>query len=495
MNTHRSEAHFISERSIPNALVAREKWGEGTLSSPIIQIDQDGIGNATYRERMALSATEVAHLLRRTGFSATRTQIDSHLNKTREQLVDFVLDFTPNASLPALDFGTEIEEYRRHITLMDWWMNRMASAPAPLEERLTLFWHNHFATSFTKVYRAKAMADQNQLFRTLGTGNLNTLVTAVSIDPAMLVWLDNGYNFAGSPNENFGRELLELFLLGANQGYGESDVRAMARTWTGHRLTINAAEQYGYLFDPALHDNDNKTLFGVTGNFDGPPAVDAMIVLGGQLNIVRTRIAKFIAVKLWSWFAAPKPSDTLANQLGALLAEDPNMNIKVFLRKMFLLDEFYSPTTRGGLVRHPIDWLVTQMRASGFRSYAAISNTFSLLSMEPTLPPNVAGWKSNKAWYSEATYWARNAVASELFQYVTAPAPGGNDFLASTDAMTPELALQTALDAFGEDRIVPGTPSWNALLGLLNAERAAGSPDARRNLARAITLSPEFTLA
>jgi uncharacterized protein (DUF1800 family) len=445
---------------------------------------------------MALSATEVAHLLRRTGFSATRTQIDSHLNKTREQLVDYVLDFTPNAGLPAVDFGSEIEEYRRHVTLMDWWMRRMADAPAPLEERLTLFWHNHFATSFTKVYRGKAMADQIQLFRTLGTGNLNTLVNAVSVDPAMLVWLDNGYNFAGSPNENFGRELLELFLLGANQGYVESDVRAMSRTWTGHRLTMDqATTQYGYLFDPALHDNNNKTLFGVTANFNGPGAVDAMIVAGGQLNVVRARVAKFIAVKLWAWFAAPNPSDTLANQLGALLAEDPNMNIGVFLRKMFLLDEFYSPTTRGGLVRHPIDWLVTQMRATGFRSYASLSSTFSLLAMEPTLPPNVAGWKSNKAWYSEATYWARNAVASELLQQVVAPAPDGTDFLARTDAMPPEQALQTTLDAFGEDRIVPGTPSWNALLGLLNAERAAGSADARGNLARALTLSPEFTLA
>ncbi len=447
---------------------------------------------------MTLSKSDVAHLLRRTGFNASVPQIEAHLTKTRAELVDFVFDFTPNAALPALDLSSYVgvDEYGGNQIFIRWWMNRMATAPAPLEERLALFWHNHFATSFAKVFRCKGMADQIALFRALGTGDLNTLVKAASVDPAMLVWLDNGYNRAGSPNENFGRELLELFMLGEGQGYFEADVKAMSRAWTGHAVAYDqVTTQYSYVFKPTWHDTTAKTLFGVTAAWDGPQAVDAMIVDGGALNVVRNRVAKFVAVKLWSWFAAPQPDAALADKLGALLAQDKNMNIGVFLRKMFNLDEFFSPEVRTGLVRHPIDWLVSQMRITGFNNYSALEGTFRQLSMEPTLPPNVAGWKSNKVWYSEAEFFTRTSVATQLLNKVTPATPTGTNFLMSMEAATPQGALQIALDAYGEDRIVPGSKSWAALLALIVEERASGKSKERFNVGRGIALTPEFTLA
>jgi uncharacterized protein (DUF1800 family) len=434
---------------------------------------------------MALPLSDVAHLLRRTGFAAPIAVLNTHVAKTREQLVDFVLDFTPNASLPAFQLASN-DPYGE---LIRWWMNRMATAPSPLQERLALCWHDHFATAVGKV-EAKRMGPQIEIFQRLGDGNFNELAKAVSLDAAMLIWLDNHTSHTPNPNENFARELLELFLVGANQGYVEADVKAMALAWTGHSVDWDA-DALKYLFRPTWHDNRPKTLFGVTANWDGPQVLDEMIVQGGALNVMRNRVARFVAVKLWSWFAAPNPSAALADQLGAMLAADPYMNIRIFLRKMFLLDEFYSNEVKTGLVRHPIDWMVSLLRVSGLTDFGPFSGQFGQLDMMPTQPPNVAGWKDNQQWITEPALWGRAQVARLVFKAASSAAPAGTDFLAGMAGMSGPAALQFALDAMGEERIVPGSASWNSLLALF----ANPHSSLRHNLPRVIALTPEFTLA
>lgn len=435
---------------------------------------------------------DAAHLLRRTGFAASKAVITSHLTKTREQLVDHLLDFSPNASIPAFiappsgDYGTPYVRY---------WIERMAKAPAPLQERLTLFWHNHFATSSSKV-GGQRMQQQVDLLRAMGDGDFNTLTKAVSLHPSMLYWLDNAFSRKPTPNENFSRELLELFMLGEKQGYTEDDVRALAFAWTGHSTD---SDILNYVFKPTWHDTANKTIFGSTANWDGPNVIDQMVVQGGALSVVRSRVAKFVATKLWSWFATPNASPAMQDRLGALLGEDPNMNIRVFLRKMFLLDEFYADDVKQGLVRNPVDWALAMVRPAGFVNWSSLGNHFAsaggyIGSMEMVLlqPPNVAGWENNDHWLSEPAVWQKAQAAEYICGEAVKAAPAGTGFLNGFEALAPDQALQFALDSLGEDRITVGSPTWNALLALINNAR---NTTTRRNVLRAISLTPEFTLA
>src|SRR5262249_51423634 len=173
----------------------------------------------------------------------------------------------------------------------------MATSPAPLQEKLTLFWHGHFATANYKVGDMLLMYQQNALWRTQATGNFRDLVQTMSLQPAMLIWLDNDPNEKGQPNENFARELMELFTLGVNQ-YTQDDVVASARPWTGHNTLDGDREQYH--FYPERHDDGQKTFMGVTQDWDGPDIVNFILGSDATHKLIA---AKFIAAKMWSFFA------------------------------------------------------------------------------------------------------------------------------------------------------------------------------------------------
>ncbi len=415
----------------------------------------------------------------------------------RSELVNRLLDFSPNPA-PAFNVAGFAEDWQNLQAMREWWLDRMATVPRPLQERLTLFWHNHFATSMSKVFNPRHMYRQNDIFRTLGAGDVNVLFKAVSTDPAMLIWLDGAYSGKWGPNENFGRELQELFLFGVDNGYGESDVKAMARAWTGHSIDYNNNDQY--IYRPTWHDNDPKVLFNnAAANWDGPAVLDAILVNGGALNNMRLRAAQHLAAKLWSWFAYPiKRTDALAIELGNSLASHPAMNIKEFLRIMFNRDDFYSDAAKQGLVRHPIDWAVSMMRTTKVvASKVNMVSQLEDLGMGPLAPPNVSGWRQNRAWMSVSAYWRRAEIASSLFGVAIADAAsGGTSFLNTVDAMTPTDAVNFALRELGDDRIIPGSISHTALVNLVVAERAANTgANQRRNLARTIAISPEYSLA
>ena len=443
-----------------------------------------------------MTIADAAHLLRRTGWAEPLSTVETLAALDRSALVDRILDVTPNPA-PAFNVAALPSEWENIQALREWWLDRMATAPRPLEERLALFWHNHFATSMSKIFDVRHLYRQNGIFRSLGSGDMNVLFKAVSKDPAMLIWLDGAYSGKWGPNENFGRELQELFLFGVDNGYTEADVKAMARAWTGHSIDSNNNDQY--IYRPTWHDTNPKTLYGVTANWDGPDVLDAIFVVGGLLNPMRLRAAQHLAAKLWSWFAYPiKRTDALAIELGNSLASHPSMNVQAFLRIMFNRDEFYSDTAKQGLVRHPIDWAVAMMRTTGVAaSRVSLVSQLEDLGMGPLAPPNVSGWRQNRAWMSVSAYWRRAEIASSLFGVAIAdPASGGTSFLSTIDAMAPTDAVNFALRQLGDDRIAAGSPTHTALVNLVIAERAANTAaNQRRNLARTIVISPEYSLA
>ncbi|MGZ4754972.1 MAG: DUF1800 domain-containing protein [Acidimicrobiia bacterium] len=359
---------------------------------------------------MPTAAADVAHLLRRTGFGGTSSQVDALTPLDLAAIVDELLDFSPNPTdTPPASLGSpDVADWEQVVDLQQWWMDRMAGVPRPLQEKLTLFWHGHFATSQDKVNNAKDMYDQNHLFRTEGLGSFENLVQKMSTQVAMLIYLDNDPNEKGAPNENFARELMELFTLGVNQ-YTQDDVVAAAHAWTGHNVDYGATPRV-YRFYPTRHDNGSKTFMGTTQNWDGPQIITRILTVEPQRSIA----ARFIAKKLWTFFAYPNPSTEILDALTTAFVGS-NLDIATVLRTIFLHPEFYSPTARQGLVRSPVEWVVACLKALGFT--AADTNPqwwMDQMGQQLFYPPNVAGWKNNAYWVNSTALWARADFARNL---------------------------------------------------------------------------------
>jgi uncharacterized protein (DUF1800 family) len=325
-------------------------------------------------------------------------------------IVDQLLDFAPNpADTPPTSLGDPtVGDWEQVVDLQKWWLDRMRTAPRPLQEKLTLFWHGHFATGQEKVNSARDMFDQNHLFRTEGLGSFENLVQKMSLQVAMLIYLDNDPNEKGAPNENFARELLELFTLGVNQ-YSQDDVVNSARAWTGHNVDYSVDPRV-YRFYPTRHDTGMKTFMGQTQNWDGPQIITRVLTVEPQRSIA----ARFIAKKLWTFFAFPNPSSTILDELVAPFVAS-NLDIATLLRTIFLHPEFYSATARQGLVRTPVEWVVACLKALGFS--AQVTNPqwwMDQMGQQLFYPPNVAGWKNNAYWLNSTSLWARADFARNL---------------------------------------------------------------------------------
>jgi uncharacterized protein (DUF1800 family) len=285
----------------------------------------------------------------------------------------------------------------------------MGNVARPLQEKLTLFWHGHFATSQEKVNSARDMYDQNHLFRTDGLGSFENLVQKMSKQVAMLIYLDNDPNEKGSPNENFARELMELFTLGVNQ-YTQDDVEAAAAAWTGHNVDYNAQPRRVYRFYPTRHDGGMKTFMGSAQTWDGPQIITRILTGEPQKSIA----ARFIAKKMWTFFAYPNPSTAILDTLTAAFAGS-NLNIATLLRTIFLHPEFYSVTARQGLVRSPVEWVVACLKALGLTAVERNPQWWmDQMGQQLFYPPNVAGWKNNAYWLNSTALWARADFARNL---------------------------------------------------------------------------------
>jgi uncharacterized protein (DUF1800 family) len=286
--------------------------------------------------------------------------------------------------------------------LGQWWANRMVASDQPLVEKMALFWHGHFATSEEKVRDVRKMQQQLTLFQTKGLSNFRTLLISAAQEPAMLAYLDAGVNVKGAPNENFAREIMEIFTLGIGQ-YGEIDIREAARAFTGWNFKGLKFEN-----NPSKHDTGLKTVLGQSGSFDGIQVIDIILQ--------QPKTAEFIAEKLYRFFVREQLSEESRIKLGSLLRQK-NYEIAPFMEALFLSQDFYS--AKGEHIKSPVELAVGTYRRLGQKSLPGMPDfnaTTSNLGQLLFYPPTVAGWTSGRGWITPSTLVARgNFVRDVLF--------------------------------------------------------------------------------
>ncbi|MGY0195016.1 DUF1800 domain-containing protein [Leptothrix sp. BB-4] len=283
-----------------------------------------------------------------------------------------------------------------------WWANRMLLTRRPLVERMALFWHGHFATHEDKVRDHRKMLRQVELFQRQGLGNFRTLLIAVAQDPAMLAFLDAGVNVKGAPNENFAREILEMFTMGVGH-YGERDIREAARAFTGWntrglQFVVNADQ----------HDDGVKTVFGQQGRYDGVQVID--------LILAQPRTADYVASRLYAHFVRQDPSPALGQRLGAVLREN-RYELAPLMETILLSRDFYSAASVGTRIKGPVELVVSTYRKLGLRSVPGMpdfNEVTRALGQHLLHPPTVAGWAEGRAWITPGLLIDRGNFVRDL---------------------------------------------------------------------------------
>ena len=283
-----------------------------------------------------------------------------------------------------------------------WWADRMLNTHRPLEEKMTLFWHGHFATSEDKVRDFRKMLRQNETFRRHATGNFRDLVVAVAKDPAMLYYLDAGVNVKGAPNENFAREIMELFTMGVGH-YGETDIREAARAFTGWN-----ADDLTFVVHPEQHDDGPKTVLGRTGDFDGVEVIDIIMA--------QPATADFIAGKLFRYLVREELDPALQAELGAILRGE-GYQLKPLLRTIFLSRDFYSQASMGTRIKGPVELVVSTCKKLGATAIPGIpdfNEATAAMGQALFWPPTVAGWAQGRSWITPGLLLERGNFALEV---------------------------------------------------------------------------------
>ncbi len=331
------------------------------------------------------------------------------------------------------------EENGRVQQLREWWLNRMLASPRPLEEKMTLFWHGHFATSTQKVKYSRPAFELNQLFRANATGNFKTLTTKVGQSRSMIEYLDNHRNIKGKPNENWARELMELFTLGAGN-YTEADIKESARAFTGWTFS-----DQGFAYREEVHDFGEKTFFGERGNFDGWDIIDIIFR--------QPQASRFMAEKLWRFFAYDEPEPALVEELAAAFREH-HYEVKPVLRTMFSSQAFYSERAMGTQIKSPAQFVV--QLAHDLRldpvPYRDMARACAALGQNLYAPPNVKGWDGGRAWINANALVTRyNLPKALLMASVVTEEDGGGEMMMSSgpDSITPlERGISRAKSIF-----------------------------------------------
>jgi uncharacterized protein (DUF1800 family) len=430
---------------------------------------------------------DVAHLLRRTEFVVKPARLSAlSALPSIDAVVDDVLNTDLNGvtSLPGqFTYHDDDHGWEQYVAATSWWMQMMLDRPRPVQEKMTLFWHGHFTSAWSDIGRTDHMMHQNQLYRSQALGNFRTLTHAMALEPAMLVYLNNADNRKGSPNQNFARELMELFTLGVGN-YTEDDVEAAARAWTGHNADWPA---YTYQFFPSRHDSGLKTFFGTTKNWDGPDIIDEILRDNAGKRLIA---ARYITRKLWDFFAYPNGPTSVINALADVFVAN-NLEIKPLMRALLTHAEFYSAASKQGLVRTPVEMFVLLGHHTHI-SFDDLGPSWMGERMGQQLfnPPNVAGWKHNAAWLNTGALSARAQMARGVTWHLRDN--GGFDYL---DGLSPSAAVDDVLAYFGLGAVSATTR--NALVNAFAAERAAQPYNwwAATNLLTMTMLAPEFHMA
>ena len=367
---------------------------------------------------------DIEHLLRRTEYVARPARVAHLLTlPTIEACVDDVLAIP--GPPPSVTFA-QSQNWQRGEELTHFWLDRMAhDSPKPIQEKMGFFWHGHFCSDMSKAGSAVLMREQIDLFRREGLSNLRTLAIAMSTQVAMLRYLDNNQNRRSSPNQNFARELMELFLLGVGN-YTEPDVEAATAAWTGHTDRWDTDE---YVWNADWHDPSTKSFLGRSINGPTTPArhhgAETIEVILGDGTVpakaarnggrpTRDVAAEFLTKKLWAEFAGTDiPSAVLT--AGRQAAIGANFDITPWVRALLVRPEFYSDAVRRGRVRTPVEYVVACLAATGRRS-AAATPTWLMdgMGQRPLYPPNVSGWKHNGYWVNASAMARRTDTAHQF---------------------------------------------------------------------------------
>src|SRR5271169_6891134 len=393
-----------------------------------------------------LSYDDARHLLNRTGFGATDAEIRRFTGMSREDAARKLLAATrtsaatpppawaavptalryPRGGEAASDMARkqfQQEQIREGLQLRGWWVNEMLTTPSPLTEHMTLFWHNHFVSSQQKVRFAELMYRQNVTLRANALGNFGALLHAVARDPAMVIYLDNARNRKGTPNENFAREVMELFTLGEGN-YSEQDIKEAARAFTGWSIDHDSG---AFMFRPFLHDYGMKSVLGRSGNLDGDDVLDILLT--------QRATAEFITRKLWREFVSPDPDGAQVKRIASRF-RDAHYDIKVVLYELLTSEAFYARENRGVLVKSPIELVVGTLKQFDLKPSEALPFAVAAATMGQNLfsPPNVKGWPGGEAWINSSTLLARKQFLDRLFR---ADDPGARMPPPAEDAMPP----------------------------------------------------------
>lgn len=359
-----------------------------------------------------LTLPNAKHLLARTLFGYSKEQLQQAMGYgsledliDKALLADIALPAPPNTwvtTLPAQAQQDSGDAGRWYRELNYWWNNRMFAQGINLQEKMVLFWHNHFACERDKVNYPQYMYQQNQLFRKFAFGNFKQMVKEVSIDPTMLIYLDGNNSRGTGPNENYARELFELFALGIGN-YTENDIKQAAKVLSGWQVKgLTSA------FDPTRWYKDaSVTIFGKTAQFNVNTLVDWVFE--------QKACAEFICRKIYKNFIYYKADEAFVAQMAAVLRSN-NYEMKPLLRFMFLSDHFYQTNFQGSRIKDPQELMIGSLKALQVKAPDMV-NVYELskiLQMQLFQPPNVAGWPGQRDWISSTTYSYRGGFTDSL---------------------------------------------------------------------------------
>jgi uncharacterized protein (DUF1800 family) len=358
---------------------------------------------------------QIAHLLRRAGFGAAPGDIATYgalgISGAVDRLINFqnIPNTTMDQRIAAANFDfTNVQDILR------WWLARMTYSAHPLEEKMTLFWHGLLTSSFRKVGGKRGfqfIKQNNDFLRANVFARFDDILAGITVDPAMLIWLDGNGSRAGSPNENFAREEMELFTMGIGN-YTQSDIEQSARALTGWRVNFLTGQA---VFAPRLHDNSQKTFLGQTGNFDYKDIA--------RIICAQDATPKFLATRLWRFFAYQNPSATDIQPLVDAYHNN-NHSVGAMVKAMLTSSAFYSAQAYRARIKSPIEFVVGAFRNLGLIGIEQRNNVLAALEVmgeAPYDPPNVAGWPGDQSsgnWINTGAWMTRVNAINTLVLYM-----------------------------------------------------------------------------
>lgn len=444
-----------------------------------------------------------AHLLNRAGFGGSPETIEKLHAMGHSDAIESLLEAGEESDLfPAPEMeplsvrmralksggleGEALEERKKRerkrtrelgIELRYWWLRRMRETPYPAREKATLFWHGHWATSIRKVNDPFFMHRQNETLRAHAFGPFARMAKEISRDPAMISYLDLGSSSAGKPNENFAREVLELFTLGEGH-YTERDIAEAARAFTGYRID---RETGGFRFHSRSADTGMKTFLGKTGPLTGDDAIDIMVA--------NPHCPEFLAGKLWTFYAGTAPSESLRKDLGEEYTRS-GMETGKFLRVLFASREFFTPDVVRHQIKSPVQWLVQMCNVLEIPLPEPRIVHPLLASLGQVLfdPPNVKGWEGGRAWIASSTLLARYNAAGTLVR-------GAGGTVPDIDRLVPPGVLPEAVtDSLAWRLFQSPMPPPMRARAIAFLKDHGSSPASRKDLLHLLLSTPEFQL-